>query len=57
MTIGLAELTSGVASMLKPVDEFVGMNHVVAIIFFVQSFGFVFKMFIYHNLVISDKLK
>ncbi len=55
--LGTFELLSGVASMLKPIDEAVGMNHVIAIIFFVQCAGFVFKIFVYHNLleIISTK--
>lgn len=50
LLIGLFELLSGVGSMVKPIDDFVGMNHVIAIIFSVQSFGFIFKMLIYHRL-------
>lgn len=51
--VGMIELISGVASMAKPVDEFVGMNHVIAIIFFVQSVGYLFKLIMYHNLAAS----
>ena len=51
LVIGLVELLSGIGSMIEPIDEYVGMNHVIAIIFLVQSFGFIFKMLIYHNLV------
>ncbi len=50
LLIGVIELLSGIGSMLEPVDEYVGMNHVIAIILLVQSFGYIFKMFIYHNL-------
>ena len=50
LLIGLIELLSGIGSMLEPVDEYVGMNHVIAIILLVQSFGYIFKMLIYHNL-------
>ncbi len=50
LLIGLVELVSGIGSMLKPIDDFVGMNHVIAIILLVQSFGYLFKMLIYHNL-------
>lgn len=49
--IGRIEILSGVAALLKPVDDFVGMNVVVAIIFFVQSFGFMFKILIYPKIV------
>lgn len=51
MIIGMLELVSGVASLLKPIDDFVGMNHVIAIILFVQSCGFLFKILIYHRLL------
>ncbi len=51
--IGIFEIISGAASLLKPVDDYVGVNHVIAIIFFVQSIGYVFKMYFYHNLVIK----
>lgn len=50
LLIGLIELVSGIGSMLEPIDEYVGMNHVIAIILLVQSFGYIFKMLIYHNL-------
>lgn len=45
--IGTLEIMSGVASLLKPVDELMGMNVIVAIIFFLQSCGFLFKILIY----------
>lgn len=51
LIIGTFELVSGIMSMIKPIDDFVGMNHVIAIIFLVQSIGFVFKIFIYPHLV------
>lgn len=54
--VGLIELLSGVASMVKPIDDFVGMNHVIAIIFVIQSLGFVFKIIMYHNLAASAPL-
>ena len=50
LLIGVIELVSGIGSMLKPIDDYVGMNHVIAIIILVQSFGYIFKMLIYHNL-------
>ena len=55
--LGTFELVSGVFSMLKPIDEAVGVNHVIAIIFFVQCAGFIFKVFIYHHLVEIIKTK
>ncbi len=48
--IGTFELVSGVMSMIKPIDEAVGMNHVIAIIFFVQAVGFIFKIYIYPHI-------
>ena len=51
LAIGMLELISGVASMIKPIDDFVGMNHVIAIIIFVQSTGYLFKILIYHRLM------
>ena len=53
--LGGFELVSGMSSIMKPVDDFIGMNHVIAMIFFVQSFGFVFKIIMYHYLVIGYK--
>ena len=49
--IGSIEILSGVAALLKPIDDFVGMNVVVAIIFFVQSCGFLFKILIYPQII------
>lgn len=49
--IGCIEILSGVASLLKPIDDFMGMNVVVASIFFVQSCGFMFKILIYPQIV------
>lgn len=49
--IGCIEIVSGVAALLKPIEDFVGMNVVVAIIFFVQSCGFLFKILIYPRLI------
>ena len=41
--IGMIELVSGTASMIEPFDNFVGINRVVAVIFFVQACGFFLK--------------
>lgn len=49
--IGIIEIISGTASLIKPVEEFVGMNHVIAIILFIQSLGYIFKMIYYYNLL------
>lgn len=55
--IGSIEIISGVASLIKPVEEFVGMNHVIAIILFVQSIGYIFKMIYYKTLVLKGEHK
>lgn len=49
--IGFIELLSGAASMVKPVDDLVGINIVVAIILFVQGCGFILKAFMYSDLI------
>lgn len=51
--IGFIELLSGAASMVKPVDDLVGINIVVAIILFVQGCGFLLKAFMYSDLISS----
>lgn len=50
--IGFIEILSGVASLIKPVEEFVGINHVIAIILFIQCTGYIFKMIYYNKLII-----
>lgn len=45
--IGIIEIISGVAALLKPVDIFVGMHGVVAAILILQSVGYIFKILIY----------
>ena len=49
--ISFVELFSGTASLLKPVEIAVGFNHVIGIIFFVQSMGFFFKAAMYKELI------
>lgn len=49
--LGSIELISGIASLLKPVDEFMGMNVVVAMIFFIQGCSYFFKMKLYPQLL------
>lgn len=39
--IAALELLSGTASMIKPVDDLLGMSLVIAVIMFVQSIGFI----------------
>ena len=41
--IAALELLSGIAAMIKPVDDLLGMNLVIAVIMFVQSAGFLLK--------------
>lgn len=48
--IGSFEMFSGLLSLIEPIDEAVGHNHVIALIFFVQSIGFIFKIFMYTRL-------
>ena len=55
LTIGSIELLSGVLSLFKPVDELVGINHVIAIILLVQSSGFLFKIAAYPHLIEKNK--
>ena len=52
--VGCAELLSGTAAMIEGVDHAVGINHVIAIIMFVQSCGFLFKIFSYPHLNTSE---
>ena len=49
--VGFIEIASGVASLLKPVDEYFGMHFVVAAILIVQSLGYLFKILIYPQLI------
>ena len=48
--IGWAELISGTASLIKPLDDLVGINKVIAVIFLVQCTGFAVKAFMYKYL-------
>lgn len=50
-SVGSFEILSGVVALLKPIDDFIGMHIVVAIIFFVQSSGFLFKILIYSQII------
>lgn len=50
-SIGSIEVLSGIASLLKPVDDFMGINVVVAVIFFAQSSSYFLKILIYPHLV------
>ena len=49
--LGCFEIISGFISLIEPVDEALGHNHVIAVIFFVQALGFVFKILMYPKLV------
>ena len=49
--IGFLELFSGTFSMIKPIDEAVGVNSVIGIIFLIQSIGFLLKAVMYKYIV------
>ena len=49
--IGWIELVSGTAALMKPFDDFVGINKVLFMIFIVQSFGFLLKSIMYKYLL------
>ncbi len=55
MVIGGVEVLSGVAALLKPVEEFVGMNMVIAVVLFVQSIGYVLKAYMYPSLYMPEE--
>ncbi len=48
--IGWIELVSGTISLMKPFDDLVGIDTVIAMIFFIQSGGFVLKSATYKYL-------
>lgn len=48
--IGRIEILSGVSSLLKPIDELMGIHVIVAIILFIQGLGFLFKILIYQKI-------
>lgn len=52
--VGSVEIISGIAALLKPVDDFVGMHGVVAIVLIIQSCGYLFKILIYPHLIIEN---
>lgn len=49
--VGFIEIFSGVASLLKPIDDYLGMHIVVAGILFVQGLGYLFKILIYPQMI------
>lgn len=53
--IGIIEILSGIAALLKPVDDFVGMHGVVALVLIIQSCGYLFKILIYPSLEIKNE--
>jgi len=55
--VGTVEILSGIAALLKPVDDFAGMHGVVAIVLITQSLGYLFKILIYPHLLIENKNK
>lgn len=50
VTVGSIELISGVAALLKPVEEYAGMHILVAIIFFIQGISYLLKIGVYPRL-------
>lgn len=48
--IGTLEILSGVAALLKPIEDFMGMNIVVGIVLLIQSLGYLFKIITYPDL-------
>ena len=53
MSIAVLELLSGTASMIKPIDEIINMNIIIAVILFVQSMGYVIKAVYCKNLLLK----
>lgn len=49
--LGIFEMVSGVFSLIEPLDHAIGHNHIIAVIFFVQALGFIFKIFMYPKLI------
>ena len=47
LAIGLAEFISGGMSMIKPLEEAVGMNHTIAIVILIQGLGYIAKTILY----------
>lgn len=54
--IGGVELFSGLSSMIKPVDDLVGIHTVVAVIMIIQSLGFVFKIAVFRHLLHNKRI-
>ncbi|MDD6189802.1 MAG: DUF308 domain-containing protein [Clostridiales bacterium] len=44
---GIFELVSGVIALIKPIDDLIGANVVVAVILFVQCCSYIFKILIF----------
>lgn len=51
LTIGILEILSGIASLMKPVEDFVGMRLVIASIMLIQGGGYFYKVYMYPGLV------
>lgn len=49
--IGILEMLSGVLALVKPIDEYLGVNVVVAMIILIQCFNFAFKVVIYPKIL------
>jgi len=50
LVIGFIEIVSGASSLVKPIDDFVGIHIVISIILLVQASGFFIKACMYHSL-------
>lgn len=51
--IGYTELISGTVSMIKPIDEAVGFNNLIGLIFLIQCVSFILKVAMYKNIKIA----
>lgn len=53
--VGTVEILSGIAALLKPVDDFVGMHGVVALVLLIQATGYLFKIGMYTHLTNAER--
>ncbi len=51
--IGYIELVSGTLAMIKPIDEALGVNSLIGMIFLIQSIGFLLKAIMFNNIKIN----
>ncbi len=55
LAIGLIEFISGGMSMIKPLEEAVGMNHTIAVVILIQGIGYISKTILYPQIADVDK--